>query len=123
MTAWQARAACRDADPELFFPASDDFTAIETAAQLVAAAKVCHHCPVRRECLTYAVDSGQRHGIWAGHTPGQLRSIRRHRRAGVPHPDIDVAPMCPGCSLLFPMPAVDGQLCAGCLERLHGKGA
>lgn len=123
MTAWQAQAACRDADPELFFPTSDDFTAVENPAQLSDAAKVCHGCPVRRECLTYAVDSGQRHGIWAGHTPAQLRSIRRSRRAGVPHPQIDTAPMCPGCALLFPMPTVDGQLCAACLERLHSKRA
>ena len=117
MTAWQARAACHDADPEQFFPASDDFTAIETAAQLVAAAKVCHRCPVRRECLTYAVDSGQRHGIWAGHTPGQLRAIRRDRRAGVPHPVIDHDPSCSACGLLFALPAVDGELCTRCQER------
>ena len=117
MTAWQARSACRDTDPELFFPASDDFTAVENAAQLLAAAKVCHGCPVRRECLTYAVDSGQRHGIWAGHTPAQLRSIRRARRAGVPHPEIDHEPTCSACGLLFAIPAVDGELCARCAER------
>ena len=104
---WQASAACRDVDPELFFPASDDFTAVENAA---------HGCPVRRECLTYAVDSGQRFGIWVGHTPAQLRSIRRARRAGVPHPDIDHEPTCSACGLLFAIPAVDGELCARCAE-------
>ena len=119
---WQQLAACRDTDPELFFPEVDDYTAPETAAQLFAAAKVCVSCPVRRECLTYAVDSGQSFGIWAGRTPSELRAIRRQRRAGVPHPDVDLEPMCPGCSLLFAMPAVDGQLCPSCQDRFE-KGA
>jgi len=114
---WQQRAACRDAEPDLFFPTCDDFTAVENARQLVAAAKVCHACTVRRECLTYAVDSGQRFGIWAGHTPRDLRTLRRGRLAGIPDPDIDAEPICPGCSLLFATPAVDGQLCPRCEEN------
>ncbi len=114
---WQQRAACRDADPDLFFPTSDDFTAVENARQLVEAAKVCHYCPVRRDCLTYAIESGQDFGIWVGHTPRDLQTIRRERGTGISHPDIDVEPMCSGCSLLFAMPAVDGQLCPLCEER------
>lgn len=119
---WQQLAACRDTDPELFFPEVDDYTAPETAAQLFAAAKVCVSCPVRRECLIYAVDSGQSFGIWAGRTPSELRAIRRQRRAGVPHPVVDLEPMCPGCALLFAMPAVDGELCPSCQDRFE-KGA
>ena len=37
--------------------------------------------------------------------------------AGVPDPVADVEPMCPACALLFPMPAVDGDLCSHCQER------
>ncbi len=117
MTAWQAHAACRDADPDLFFPAFEDYTTTETAAQLIAAAKVCHDCPVRRDCLTYAIDSGQRYGIWAGHTPTQLRTIRRDCQAGTPHPEIDAEPTCPTCGLLFAVPVVDCESCARCQER------
>ena len=38
-------------------------------------------------------------------------------RPGIPDPVADDDPMCPACALLFPMPAVDGELCARCQER------
>jgi len=34
-------------------------------------------CPVRRECLDYAVDSGEDWGIWGGATPNQRRVLRK----------------------------------------------
>ncbi|WP_337993964.1 WhiB family transcriptional regulator [Actinomycetospora lutea] len=114
---WQARAACRDVDPELFFPASQDYTASPNVRALIAAGEVCGRCPVRRECLTYAVDSGQTFGIWAGRSPVELRAIRRARMGGDPDPDVDRDPMCPGCSLLFALPVVDGTACWLCQER------
>jgi hypothetical protein len=114
---WQARSACRDADPETFFPASEDYTSPANARALVAAGAICGRCPVRQECLTYAVESGQSFGIWAGHSPTELRAIRRARAAGDPDPDVDRDPMCPGCSLLFALPAVDGTICWRCQER------
>ena len=49
---WQGRAACRDVDPELFFPASHDYTAPANVRALIEAGAVCGRCPVRRECLT-----------------------------------------------------------------------
>ena len=78
---------------------------------------MCRFCPVRRECLTWAVDSGQDYGIWAATTPGELRAIRRLRLAGVPDPGRRRRADVPGCSLLFAMPAVDGTLCPACIER------
>lgn len=114
---WQNAAACRDVDPELFFPASDDYTTDANVRALIEAGRVCAGCPVRRECLTYAVESGVTHGIWAGRSPAELRAIRRARTAGVPDPEIDRDPMCPGCSLLFAVPVVDGELCWRCQER------
>ncbi|GAA4774973.1 hypothetical protein GCM10023200_04310 [Actinomycetospora chlora] len=114
---WQTRAACRDADPELFFPASDDWTTSANARALLEAGRVCAGCPVRRECLTYAVESGQAFGIWAGRSPLELRAIRRARATGVPDPDVDRDAMCPACSLLFAVPAVDGSVCWLCEEK------
>ena len=114
---WQGRAACRDVDPELFFPASQDYTAPANVRALIEAGAVCGRCPVRRECLTYAVDSGQTYGIWAGRSPAELRAIRRTRAAGDPDPEVDRDPMCPGCSLLFALPVVDGTTCWRCQER------
>lgn len=114
---WQTLAACRDANPELFFPAGEDYTAPTAATSLSTARAVCSSCPVARECLTWAVESGEEFGIWSGTTPAERRVIRRDRLTGAPDPLVDVDPMCGACSLLFVIPAVDGHLCAACQER------
>jgi hypothetical protein len=114
---WQRDAACRDTDPDLFFPASDDDTAVIVARHKIAVAPICSACPVAVDCLRWALDTGQDHGLWAATTPTDRRAIRRARAAGIPDPVADDEPMCPGCSLLFSTPTVDGQICARCDER------
>jgi WhiB family transcriptional regulator, redox-sensing transcriptional regulator len=74
--AWWHRAACRGADPDLFFPvAADDSPAY--ARQVAEAKAVCSGCPVRPECLAYAMEAMPAHGIWAGTTPQERHSERR----------------------------------------------
>lgn len=53
-------AACRTADPDLFFPDPGD-----TGAEAQALA-VCAGCPVRAQCYARAVENGERWGIWGG---------------------------------------------------------
>jgi WhiB family redox-sensing transcriptional regulator len=60
---WRLAAACRSADPELFFPISSSGPAL---AQIAAAKAICAGCRVRRECLAFALRTCQRHGIWGG---------------------------------------------------------
>ena len=62
---WRLLAACRDADPELFFPVSLSGPALEQIAQAKA---ICAGCPVRRQCLDFALDIRQDHGVWGGMT-------------------------------------------------------
>jgi hypothetical protein len=114
---WQRHAARRDADPELFFPPTDDDTTEIVARHLVAVAPICGGCHVAAECLRWALDMGEDTGLWAATTPTERRAIRRSRLAGIPDPVADDEPMCPACALLFPMPAVDGELCSRCIER------
>jgi hypothetical protein len=114
---WQKHAACRDVDPELFFPPCDDDTSVIVARHRMAVAPICGACPVATDCLRWALDTGQEHGLWAVTTPTDRRAIRRARSSGVPDPVADDEPMCPACALLFPMPAVDGDLCSRCQER------
>jgi WhiB family redox-sensing transcriptional regulator len=79
---WWQLAACRSADPELFFPVSGAGPAIEQAG---AAKAVCAGCPVRRECLAYAIFTRQQHGIWGGLTESERHAAFRRaqvRRAG-----------------------------------------
>lgn len=57
---WIERAACRGLDPDLWFPGQGDNTSYRKAT------KVCADCPVRVECLDYAVTNRIRGGIWGG---------------------------------------------------------
>ena len=70
---WRALAACRDSDPDLFFPGTGD----QDVGKIATAKAVCASCPVREECLAYAVELNQTEGIWGGHTPAERRRIRR----------------------------------------------
>jgi WhiB family redox-sensing transcriptional regulator len=74
---WRADAACRDADPELFFPDGDTRSA---RAQVKTAKLICRRCPVSATCLSWALADGQQAGIWGGLTEDERR--RPHRGRG-----------------------------------------
>lgn len=80
---WTESAACRGADPELFFPIS---SAGVSQRQIRSAKAVCARCPVRPACLDYALATGQRFGIWGGLDEDERRLLRR--RLGVPRPSV-----------------------------------
>jgi len=70
---WMLRGACRQSDPELFFPIS----AKESAERQIEAAKaVCAPCPVRTSCLSYAFEA-KADGIWGGTTQDERHGGRR----------------------------------------------
>lgn len=78
MSDWRQRAACKDEDPELFFPVSD----IGPGARQTAQAKgVCARCPVRAECLAYALETGLDSGIFGGATERDRRRLKRRQPA------------------------------------------
>ena len=62
---WVVFAACRDADPDLFFPGS------KTDER--AALALCAMCPVVRECQDYSLDARETFGVWGGLTEKQRR--------------------------------------------------
>lgn len=78
---WRARAACRDVDPELFFPTAVDGAALVTAER--RALSVCRACQVLEACRSWAVVE-QPHGVAGGLTEDERRRARRatSRRAG-----------------------------------------
>lgn len=57
---WWTLAACRTAEPELFFPIS---TKGRSRADVARAHAVCFGCQVRRPCLDYALADQQNLGI------------------------------------------------------------
>lgn len=71
---WRHDAACRDEDPELFFPVGTSGPAL---LQITEAKLVCQRCPVNVECLGWALNSGQTDGICGGTTPDERRSIKQ----------------------------------------------
>ena len=75
---WRHDAACREADPELFFP--DDTRPVR--AQVKAAKLICRGCPVSATCLSWALASGQQAGIWGGLTEDERRGLHRRGRPG-----------------------------------------
>ena len=78
---WRHQAACLTEDPELFFPVGNTGPAIMQNAE---AKKVCARCDVRTECLQWALDAGQDHGVWGGLSEDERRAMkRRNARARV----------------------------------------
>lgn len=71
---WRHRAACRDRELDLFFPAGETGPALDHAE---AAKAVCRQCPVRDECLAFALGSNQEAGVWGGTTEAERRTLRR----------------------------------------------
>jgi WhiB family redox-sensing transcriptional regulator len=69
---WRQEAACRDFETDIFFPDSDE--------QAAPALAVCASCPVREQCLDFALTTNQSDGIWGGTTETERRRIRRRRR-------------------------------------------
>lgn len=77
---WRHEAACRDIDPEIFFPVG---TAGPALAQIKAAQSICTSCTVQRDCLDWALETGQDAGIWGGVTEEERRELRRGARQRV----------------------------------------
>ena len=81
---WQFEAACRGTDSALFF-APNYFERREEKASREAEAKtICTRCPVRLQCLEYALKIRETHGIWGGLNEYERRQLLRQRalRAG-----------------------------------------
>jgi WhiB family transcriptional regulator, redox-sensing transcriptional regulator len=72
----RSAAACRSADPELFFPISAFGQPLKQVAEAKA---ICACCPVRRQCLAFGLRTWQVHGIWGGMTAEEGDFIRRPR--------------------------------------------
>ncbi|WP_254593037.1 WhiB family transcriptional regulator [Prescottella equi] len=71
---WQLSAACRDVDPAVFYSA-DNERGEPRAKRERSAKQVCRQCPVRAQCLKYALDARERHGIWGGYTEDERKEL------------------------------------------------
>ena len=67
---WQDRSACYGLDPEVFFPTTEEEAGL--------ALSYCSACSVRETCLAWALQNGERYGVWGGTTEQQRRRLMRH---------------------------------------------
>lgn len=61
-------ALCRS-EPDSFFP--------EKGGSTRKAKAVCRGCPLAVPCLEYAIDHGERFGVWGGLSERERRRMRR----------------------------------------------
>ena len=71
---WRGRAACRDTDPDLFFPIGTTGQAVD---QIEAAKGVCLGCAAQTECLEFALATNQESGVWGGTSEEERRKLRK----------------------------------------------
>ena len=77
---WAKRALCAQADPDAWFPEQNQ----RELTQLVK--RICGRCPVRAQCLEYALSGADTWGeiatgIWGGTTPQERDRQRQKRKA------------------------------------------
>jgi WhiB family redox-sensing transcriptional regulator len=64
---------CATTDPELYFPPKG----LQASIEIRMAKALCDTCPVKSECLTYALAAGEGYGIWGGLTTNERDRLRR----------------------------------------------
>jgi WhiB family transcriptional regulator, redox-sensing transcriptional regulator len=71
---WMTAGACKGST-DLFFPGRGATYDVDECK------KLCRSCPVRAECLAYAMRNGEHFGVWGGLSERERRRLRRQRRA------------------------------------------
>jgi WhiB family redox-sensing transcriptional regulator len=71
---WTELALCSQIDPELFYP--------DKGGDTKPAKRICADCEVRAECLAYALQHGERFGVWGGLSERERRRLVPRRRPG-----------------------------------------
>jgi WhiB family redox-sensing transcriptional regulator len=72
-TPWRQFALCLGHDSDLWFPVERDGGAVAVA--------ICSACPVRLDCLGWAIEHDERQGIWGGISARRRDQMRADSRA------------------------------------------
>ena len=79
---WQARAACKSPHAAgIFFPPSTFERKDEKEERESRAKAICAECSVRKECLDYALEIRELHGIWGGTNELERKVVLSRRSA------------------------------------------
>lgn len=73
---WRDDAACANHPEldELFFPYVNNEG--RGLVMYNEGKKICESCPVREECLRFALETNQRYGLWGGHSPTERKILK-----------------------------------------------
>ena len=72
MQTWQRNASCVGPDSSIFYPPTD--------REAGRAKAVCAECPVRQDCLEFALTVREKEGVWGGLTAVERQRLVRRRR-------------------------------------------
>lgn len=102
---WRHQSACQDEDRTIFFPTTiAPDTEDEPPYPPPEAKEICDLCPVRKECLEYALENRIPYGIFGGQSAYErsliLRPLTRKR--------------CPGCGSDEVITLGRNQVCVAC---------
>lgn len=77
---WKQDGLCRDSDPEAWFPKKGDSNV--TAKRVCNGDRYHRPCPVRDQCLEYALSNVEPFGVWGGMGERERRTLLAGRRTG-----------------------------------------
>lgn len=69
---WQSDARCRGTNADVFFPSLEEDPS--------PAKSICAECPVRLACLAFALEHGEKYGIWGGMTERERSHLSEQER-------------------------------------------
>jgi WhiB family redox-sensing transcriptional regulator len=71
---WRQQGACLGMDPDTSFFSFEP-------EEIAFAKQICHQeCPVREECLSWAITNNQNFGVWGGMDPDERFKIKKSRQ-------------------------------------------
>jgi WhiB family redox-sensing transcriptional regulator len=76
---WYERAACQGLTTDDFYPADNERGPRRRRREALAK-KICERCTVSRQCLRWALDTREPHGVWGG-LSAQERDVLLSRRS------------------------------------------
>jgi WhiB family redox-sensing transcriptional regulator len=79
-TEWQRHGLCRADDGSVFFPPNHFEHKSEREAREAKAKAICVGCPVRLQCLEWALATREPHGVWGGRSESERKQLLHGKR-------------------------------------------
>ncbi|MEE8601916.1 WhiB family transcriptional regulator [Euzebya tangerina] len=74
-TDWQTHGLCRTIDSSIFFPPAQFEHKPERETREKRAKAICGECPVKAECIDWALTTKEPHGVWGGYSESERKQI------------------------------------------------